>query len=91
MASRRRARKVPDQKPLPDVVRTPNRLKIFAVGAVIVLAGLGIWKLASRQSVHATALPPAPAAADPSLLAGSFGPTIENKAAPSGAAPAGMA
>ena len=67
----------------------PDRLKIVA-GLAVLLAGLGIWKFASR-SVQATKLPTVVMTEGPSTVNGSFAPTVENKNNPAGTAPEGMA
>jgi formylglycine-generating enzyme len=68
----------------------PNRLKIIALFIVFV-ASLAFYRFADRRSVEAGTLPTPVrfVGADSSALG--FAPTIENKKAPPGAAPEGMA
>ena len=71
-----------------------NRAKIVVCVAAL-LAGLGIWKYATRQTVQATQLPRAVTSESPVTAAATatsgFAPTVENKNAPAGSAPPAMA
>src|SRR6266481_3626320 len=76
---------------VPPAVLPPNSLLITAVLAVLI-AGLGLWKYASRHSVQANKLVEiANSEASPAAAANGFAPTVENKNPPTGSAPAGMA
>jgi formylglycine-generating enzyme required for sulfatase activity len=68
----------------------PNRLKIIAL-LIVLVAGLAFYRFADRRSVEAGTFPTPVrfVGADSSALG--FAPTIENKKAPPGAAPEGMA
>jgi formylglycine-generating enzyme len=68
-----------------------NRLKIVVLVVMLLVAGLGFWKFAGRQTVQATKPLVAVSATGPAVVAATFAPTVENKKTPAGAAPAGMA
>jgi formylglycine-generating enzyme required for sulfatase activity len=68
-----------------------NRLKIVVCVAMLLVAGLGFWKFASRQTVQATKASGTANATGPSVATTTFAATVENKNAPAVAAPAGMA
>lgn len=71
-----------------------NGAKIVVCVAAL-LAGLGIWKYATRQTVQATQLPRSVTSESPVTAAATatsgFAPTVENKNTPAGSAPPAMA
>jgi len=67
-----------------------NRVRIVACVAIL-LAGLGYWKFASRQTVQATQPPQMTVAESLPTAPSGFAPTVENKNAPAASPPAGMA
>jgi sulfatase modifying factor 1 len=76
---------------VPRAALPPNRLAIIVILALL-MAGLGLWKYASRRSVQANRLVEiANTEASPAAAANGFAATVENKNPPTGSAPAGMA
>src|SRR5580693_10388567 len=63
----------------------------IVVCVAMLLAGLGFWKFASRQTVQATQLPQMTMAENMPAATSGFAPTVENKNTPAGSAPPAMA
>jgi formylglycine-generating enzyme len=92
MARKRRTKKASEEEsPKVPPARRNYWATAIAIVAVLLLAGLGIWRFVGRRTVQATKLSAEAAAAESPLPAGSFGPTVENKNAPAGLSPVGMA
>jgi sulfatase modifying factor 1 len=67
-----------------------NRVKIVVCLAML-LAGLGFWKFANRQTVQATQLPQVATAEALPMATTGFAATVENTKTPAGSTPEGMA
>ncbi len=70
------------------VTKPTHQLKIV-VCLVLLLAGVGIWRFASRP-VQATKVTEVATAKEPYAVMSRFAPTVENKNSPTGPAPQGM-